>query len=237
MGVHALCFRGRPYHNGPGQGINRNIWVKSATAKCGWRALSWPAGRRAGWAAPRRCGFLAANRCWRMSIARARPQVIGARVERQRRPRPVSRRSACRFWRIRCPGLPGRLPAFSPGWIGRRAPGSIHSPASPAMRRSFRSIWSARLAEARDREGAAIASPRRAGGSTRCSRFGRWNLREELRRALTVEGARKVDAWAARYRLATVPFASGPVRSVFQHQYAGGSGDGGDVACHAALVR
>jgi molybdopterin-guanine dinucleotide biosynthesis protein A len=34
-------------------------------------------------------------------------------------------------------------------------------------------------------------------------------LRDELRRALTEEGIRKVDAWTARYRLATVEFEAG----------------------------
>jgi molybdopterin-guanine dinucleotide biosynthesis protein A len=32
------------------------------------------------------------------------------------------------------------------------------------------------------------------------------HLRDELRRALTVEGIRKVDVWTARYPLATVAF-------------------------------
>lgn len=42
--------------------------------------------------------------------------------------------------------------------------------------------------------------------------IGLWpvGLREALRRAVVDEGLRKVDAWTARYRLATVPFEDDP---------------------------
>lgn len=46
--------------------------------------------------------------------------------------------------------------------------------------------------------------------------FGLWPLalRDDLRRALTVEGIRKVDAWTTRFRLAVVDYAveAGPAR-------------------------
>jgi molybdopterin-guanine dinucleotide biosynthesis protein A len=47
--------------------------------------------------------------------------------------------------------------------------------------------------------------------------FGPWPvaLRSDLRRALSVEGLRKVDAWTARYRLAQVDFPAGPVDPFF----------------------
>ena len=42
--------------------------------------------------------------------------------------------------------------------------------------------------------------------------FGLWpaNLVEDLRHALELEGVHKIDAWTARYRLATVKFAADP---------------------------
>jgi molybdenum cofactor guanylyltransferase len=47
--------------------------------------------------------------------------------------------------------------------------------------------------------------------------IGLWpvRLRQELRRAVVVEGIRKVDRWTARYRLATVPFPNSPVDPFF----------------------
>jgi molybdopterin-guanine dinucleotide biosynthesis protein A len=47
--------------------------------------------------------------------------------------------------------------------------------------------------------------------------FGLWPvaLREDLRRALEVEVIRKVDAWTARHRLATVEFAAVPIDPFF----------------------
>src|SRR5262249_51332376 len=47
--------------------------------------------------------------------------------------------------------------------------------------------------------------------------FGLWplRLREELRRALTVEDIRKVDVFTGRYRLATVSFPDAPIDPFF----------------------
>jgi molybdenum cofactor guanylyltransferase len=47
--------------------------------------------------------------------------------------------------------------------------------------------------------------------------IGLWpvSLRHQLRRALVEEGIRKVDAWTARWRLATVDFAAAPIDPFF----------------------
>ncbi len=47
--------------------------------------------------------------------------------------------------------------------------------------------------------------------------FGLWPVRlaDELRRAMTEEGIRKVDVWTARYRLAQVDFPSEPIDPFF----------------------
>jgi molybdopterin-guanine dinucleotide biosynthesis protein A len=72
-----------------------------------------------------------------------------------------------------------------------------------------------RLAEARRREAATIA--RAASGGRRHPVFALWPvaLREPLRRALRDEGVRKVDAWSARYPLATVDFPLPPFDPFF----------------------
>jgi molybdenum cofactor guanylyltransferase len=64
----------------------------------------------------------------------------------------------------------------------------------------------ARLVAGSKAEGAELACA--ASGGQPHPVIGLWpvRLREELRRALTVEGIRKVDVWTARHRLATVPF-------------------------------
>jgi molybdopterin-guanine dinucleotide biosynthesis protein A len=47
--------------------------------------------------------------------------------------------------------------------------------------------------------------------------IGLWSvdLRDELRRALVVEGVRKIDRWTARYRLATVSWPTEPLDPFF----------------------
>jgi molybdopterin-guanine dinucleotide biosynthesis protein A len=64
----------------------------------------------------------------------------------------------------------------------------------------------ARLVEGMEREGAELACA--ASGGQPHPVIGLWpvHLRDELRRAVTLEGIRKVDVWTARYRLATVEF-------------------------------
>lgn len=64
-------------------------------------------------------------------------------------------------------------------------------------------------------EGAELACAASAGWSHPV--FGLWPvaLREELRAAMVSEGTRKIDAWTARYRLATVVFESAPIDPFF----------------------
>jgi len=64
----------------------------------------------------------------------------------------------------------------------------------------------ARLVEGMHKEGAELACA--ASGGQPHPVIGLWpvRLRDELRRALAAEGIRKVDAWTARYALATVAF-------------------------------
>jgi molybdenum cofactor guanylyltransferase len=73
----------------------------------------------------------------------------------------------------------------------------------------------ARFAQAVAEAGAALACA--ASGGRAHPVFGLWPvaLREDLRRALTAEGVRKVDAWTARHRLLTVPFPDRPVDPFF----------------------
>jgi molybdenum cofactor guanylyltransferase len=73
----------------------------------------------------------------------------------------------------------------------------------------------ARLADARMREHADIAAASSAGRAHPV--FALWPvaLRAELRRALTDEGVRKVDAWSARYALVTIAFSAVPVDPFF----------------------
>ena len=73
----------------------------------------------------------------------------------------------------------------------------------------------ARLTEGLEREGADLACA--ASGGQAHPVVGLWpvRLRADLRRALVDEGVRKVDAWTARYRLATVDFSARPIDPFF----------------------
>jgi molybdopterin-guanine dinucleotide biosynthesis protein A len=73
----------------------------------------------------------------------------------------------------------------------------------------------ARLVEGMEREGAELACA--ASGGQPHPVIGLWpvRLRDELRRAMTLEGIRKVDVWTARYRLATVDFPVTPIDPFF----------------------
>ena len=64
----------------------------------------------------------------------------------------------------------------------------------------------ARLVEGMEQEGAELACA--ASGGQPHPVIGLWpvHLRDQLRRALTLEGIRKVDMWTARYPMATVDF-------------------------------
>ncbi len=73
----------------------------------------------------------------------------------------------------------------------------------------------ARLHRARSDENAELAVASSGGQSHPV--IGLWSvrLREELRRALVVEDVRKIDRWTARYRLATVSWATEPLDPFF----------------------
>jgi molybdenum cofactor guanylyltransferase len=73
----------------------------------------------------------------------------------------------------------------------------------------------ARLAAAIEAAGADLACA--ASGGRVHPVFGLWplRLREDLRRAVAVEGIRKVDEWTARHRLVTVAFDDRPVDPFF----------------------
>ena len=73
----------------------------------------------------------------------------------------------------------------------------------------------ARLSEGMEREGADLACA--ASGGQPHPVIGLWpvGLRGDLRDALTAQGIRKVDVWTARYKLATVEFAAGPIDPFF----------------------
>ena len=72
-----------------------------------------------------------------------------------------------------------------------------------------------RLLAAVAEEGAELACAASAGQSHPV--FGLWPvaLAGDLRRALVEEGLRKIDAWTARWRLATVEFPAAPVDPFF----------------------
>ncbi len=148
------------------------------------------------------------------AISRARPQVITLALSANGDPAPL-RGFGLPILADSVPGFAGPLAGILAGmdWAAGAGFDTLASFACDAP--FFPLDLAARLAEARDREGAAIAFATSGGRAHPV--FALWpvNLREELRRALTVEGARKVDAWAARYRLATVPFASGPFDPFF----------------------
>ena len=72
-----------------------------------------------------------------------------------------------------------------------------------------------RLLNAVTAEGAQLACAASAGRAHPV--FGLWPvaLAPDLRRALVAEDVRKIDAWTARYRLATVDFPLGPIDPFF----------------------
>src|SRR5271166_2097901 len=73
----------------------------------------------------------------------------------------------------------------------------------------------ARLIQGAEEAGAELACA--ASGGRAHPVFGLWpvRLREDLRRAVVVEGTRKVDEWTRRYKLATVAFSDRPVDPFF----------------------
>ena len=149
-------------------------------------------------------------------LARLRPQcarlILNANPIPRALPTPVclSSPTACRIFR-------GRSPASWPGSIlpRHRLRKSTGSSARRAIARSCRAIWCRGLHQARLDAGATIACA--ASGGRRHPVIALWPaaLREDLRRALTEEGARKVGEWSARYAVAVADWPIVPVDPFF----------------------
>ena len=94
----------------------------------------------------------------------------------------------------------------------------------------FPSDFVSRLCAAREAAGAVLAVAASAGRAHPV--FGLWPvaLRDDLRKALVDEGVRKIDAWTARYELATVAFEGAGVDPFFN------ANTPGDLAAAAALA-
>ena len=73
----------------------------------------------------------------------------------------------------------------------------------------------ARLHRARAEQDAQLAVAASAGQSHPVIGLWSMTLREELRHALVVEDIRKIDRWTARYKLATVEWATTPLDPFF----------------------
>ena len=73
----------------------------------------------------------------------------------------------------------------------------------------------ARLRQAAEAAGADLACARSAGRSHPVVGLWRVALADDLERALTVEGERKIDAWTARHRLVEVDWPAEPVDPFF----------------------
>ena len=125
--------------------------------------------------------------------------------------------SACRWCPTAFPISPARWPACWPVSTGPRRNGpdcpfvvSVATDA-PFLPRDLVARFTAAI-EAAQADLACAAS-----GGQAHPVIGLWpvRLREDLRHAVVEEGIRKVDAWTARHRLATVTFASEPVDPFF----------------------
>ena len=115
------------------------------------------------------------------------------------------------------PGFAGPLAGVHAGldWAAARGAGDSHVASfatdAPFLPRDL----VARFVAARDREGADLVCA--ASGGRTHPVFGLWPvaLRDELRRAMSEGGVRKVDAWTSRYRLAIVDYSAEPFDPFF----------------------
>lgn len=100
-------------------------------------------------------------------------------------------------------------------WAAAKRPDVAHVATMPTDAPFFPDDFVSRLADAVRREGADLACA--ASGGRSHPVFGLWSVRlkDDLRAALVGEGLRKIDAWTARYRLATVEFAAGAIDPFF----------------------
>ena len=149
-------------------------------------------------------------------IERARPQVAALVLNANGAPD--------RFAAFGLPVVPDTVPDFAGPLAGVLAGLEWTAAARPDLRwvlsiatdtPFFPDDLADRLLQAVARERAELACAA-SGGQTHPV-FGLWPvaLAGELRRALVEEGMRKIDAWTARYRLATVEFPIGAVDPFF----------------------
>jgi molybdopterin-guanine dinucleotide biosynthesis protein A len=114
-------------------------------------------------------------------------------------------------------GFAGPLAGILTGleWAATRHPGAAWVLSIATDTPFFPRDLAPRLRGAIAAEGADLACAASAGQAHPV--FGLWPvaLASELRRALVLEDLRKIDAWTARYRLATVGFAHLPVDPFF----------------------
>jgi molybdenum cofactor guanylyltransferase len=115
------------------------------------------------------------------------------------------------------PDHPGPLAGVLTGldWAAEHAPGAEWMASFATDAPFLPADLVERLLAAVRREGADMACA--ASGGRNHPVFGLWpvRLRGELRRAMTEEGIRKVDAWTGRYRLAVADWPAEPVDPFF----------------------
>ena len=130
------------------------------------------------------------------------------------------------------PGHPGPLVGILTGldWAFANVPGLAWVATAPTDAPFLPKDLVARFLAAVEEKGADMACAASAG--RRHPVAGLWpvKLRNALRRALIVEGLRKVDDWTCRYRLACIDFASEPVDPFFN------ANDGDDLAAAERLA-
>lgn len=114
-------------------------------------------------------------------------------------------------------GHPGPLAGVLTGmeWASRHGDGCAWLASFPTDAPFLPRNLVARMADAVERRGADMACA--ASGGRAHPVIGLWpiRLKDNLRRAMTEEGLRKVDAWTARYRLIEVDFPTDPVDPFF----------------------
>jgi molybdenum cofactor guanylyltransferase len=149
-------------------------------------------------------------------IARAAPQVAALALNANGDP--------ARFAQYRLPIVADSIPGFAGplagvlaglDWAAANGAGASHvvsfATDAPFLPRDL----VARFVAARALEGADLVCA--ASGGRSHPVFGLWPvaLRDELRRAMSEEGIRKVDAWTSRYRLAVVDYPADPFDPFF----------------------
>jgi molybdopterin-guanine dinucleotide biosynthesis protein A len=151
--------------------------------------------------------------------ARARPQVAALALSANGDPQ-LFRRFGLPILPDPVPDFPGPLAGILAGMAWAAAAG-IPTLASFACDAPFFPLdLVARLVEARTDQGMVACA---ASGGRRHPVFAVWpvSLEAALRRALTVDGVRRVDAWARAQGLVTVPFPDAPQDPFFNINTAG----------------